>query len=170
MINHNRLLREDIGVISGKTGFTKASGRCLVSCAERDGLRLIAVTLSAPNDWSDHTRLYEFGFSNYKRANFSAISLKIPVISGKKGEIQAKSEDISLFLPQNCVEIEIRVEAPRFVFADVFEGEQIGRVLYLRDGKVVASSPIIALESAEKMQKNFNLFEWLKDFIKGLFS
>ena len=33
------------GVIGGKTGFTKKCGRCLVSCAERDGLRLIAVTL-----------------------------------------------------------------------------------------------------------------------------
>ena len=105
--------------------------------------------------------------SSENTADLEALRVKY---LGKKGEIQAKSEDISLFLPQNCAEIKIRVEAPRFVFADVFEGEQIGRVLYLRDGKVVASSPIIALESAEKMQKNFNLFEWLKDFIKGLFS
>ena len=50
LTNHNRLLREYPGTIGVKTGFTKASGRCLVSCAERDGVRLIAVTLGCPDD------------------------------------------------------------------------------------------------------------------------
>ncbi|HCC34391.1 MAG TPA: D-alanyl-D-alanine carboxypeptidase, partial [Ruminococcaceae bacterium] len=45
--NHNRLLREYKGANGVKTGFTKKSGRCLVSSAERDGISLIAVTLHA---------------------------------------------------------------------------------------------------------------------------
>ncbi|MCP3025810.1 D-alanyl-D-alanine carboxypeptidase family protein [Halobacillus sp. A5] len=50
----------------GKTGFTKRAGRTLVSSAEKDGMELIAVTLNAPSDWSDHERMYEWGFNNFE--------------------------------------------------------------------------------------------------------
>lgn len=64
MSNHNKLLRRIEGCIGMKTGYTKAAGRTLVSCVERDGRRLVAVTLKASDDWSDHEKLYEFGFSS----------------------------------------------------------------------------------------------------------
>lgn len=64
--NHNKLLWRYEGCIGIKTGFTKKCGRCLVSCAERDGLMLICVTLNAPNDWNDHMELLDYGFSTYK--------------------------------------------------------------------------------------------------------
>ena len=62
MENHNRLLRQVEGCVGLKTGYTKAAGRTLVSCAERDGCRLIAVTLRDGDDWADHAALYEYGF------------------------------------------------------------------------------------------------------------
>ena len=62
MENHNRLLRQVEGCIGLKTGYTKAAGRTLVSCAERDGCRLVAVTLCDGDDWADHAALYEYGF------------------------------------------------------------------------------------------------------------
>ena len=62
MENHNRLLRQVEGCIGLKTGYTKAAGRTLVSCAERCGCRLIAVTLRDSDDWADHAALYEYGF------------------------------------------------------------------------------------------------------------
>ena len=43
--NHNKLLGRYEGCTGVKTGFTKKAGRCLVSAAERDGVRLVAVTL-----------------------------------------------------------------------------------------------------------------------------
>lgn len=63
MHNHNRLLREVEGCIGMKTGFTKAAGRTLVSCVQRDGRRLVAVTLQDGNDWADHAALYDYGFT-----------------------------------------------------------------------------------------------------------
>ena len=63
LTNHNKLLRQITGCIGLKTGFTKAAGRTLVSCAEREGVRLVAVTLHDGNDWADHAALYEYGFS-----------------------------------------------------------------------------------------------------------
>lgn len=62
MENHNRLLRQMEGCIGLKTGYTRAAGRTLVSCTERDGCRLVAVTLRDGNDWADHAALYDYGF------------------------------------------------------------------------------------------------------------
>ena len=62
MENHNRLLRQMEGCIGLKTGYTRAAGRTLVSCTERDGCRLVAVTLQDGNDWADHAALYDYGF------------------------------------------------------------------------------------------------------------
>lgn len=64
MSNHNKLLQRESGCIGMKTGYTKAAGRTLVSCVERDGRRLVAVTLRAPDDWTDHAALYDFGFAS----------------------------------------------------------------------------------------------------------
>ncbi|MGM9662534.1 MAG: D-alanyl-D-alanine carboxypeptidase family protein [Oscillospiraceae bacterium] len=63
LTNHNKLLYQVEGCIGLKTGYTKAAGRTLVSCAERGGVRLIAVTLQDGNDWADHAALYEYGFA-----------------------------------------------------------------------------------------------------------
>lgn len=64
--NHNRLLSLYEDAIGVKTGFTKRSGRCLVSAAERNGRTLIAVTLNAPDDWNAHMAMLEDGFSHYE--------------------------------------------------------------------------------------------------------
>ena len=62
MENHNRLLRQVEGCVGLKTGYTQAAGRTLVSCTEREGCRLVAVTLQDGNDWADHAALYDYGF------------------------------------------------------------------------------------------------------------
>lgn len=64
--NHNKLLWRCEGAIGVKTGFTKKAGRILVSAAERSSRTLICVTVSAPDDWNDHCRLYDYGFSQYE--------------------------------------------------------------------------------------------------------
>lgn len=46
----------------GKTGYTKQTGRTLVTTAEKNGHSLIVVTLNAGNDWNDHIALFEWGF------------------------------------------------------------------------------------------------------------
>ena len=58
LLNHNRLLSLYGDAIGVKTGFTKKAGRCLVSAAEKDGVRLICVTLNCPDDWNTHAALY----------------------------------------------------------------------------------------------------------------
>ena len=168
MINHNKLLGYNVGVIAGKTGFTKKSGRCLISCAKRDELTLICATLDAPDDWNDHQKLYDFGFSHYKRANFSAIMLDIPLVSGNTQSVSVTSSDVSLLLPREYSEVEIVIEAPQFLFAGPSKGEEIGRVVYLYEDKILATSPLVLCENAPKAKYGFNPFEWLIDLFRKL--
>ena len=73
MKNHNRLLRELEGCVGMKTGYTKAAGRTLVSCVERNGRMLAAVTLQDGNDWADHAALYAYGFGRGSGTETAAV-------------------------------------------------------------------------------------------------
>lgn len=170
MINHNRLLRSYSGVIAGKTGYTKASGRCLVSCAERDGLRLIAVTLNAPNDWQDHTNLFDFGFESYRIIRLDCVYITLPVASGSKNELVASADGTSLFLPKSSEEISVQINAPRFVFAPVNKGDKVGEVVYKCQGKTILTLPLLATETIMAKKYKFNPFSYLIDLIKGFFT
>lgn len=81
--NKNKLLTTYYShTIGGKTGYTKAAGRTLVSIAEKDGITLIAVTLNDPNDWQDHIRLFDWGFDQYEVTN--TLQNKSPIMKTEK--------------------------------------------------------------------------------------
>ncbi|MFG6118507.1 D-alanyl-D-alanine carboxypeptidase family protein [Thalassobacillus sp. B23F22_16] len=64
--NKNKLLTKYYDYCTGgKTGYTKAAGRTLVSTAKKGDMELVAVTLNAGDDWNDHQRMYEWGFENF---------------------------------------------------------------------------------------------------------
>ena len=69
LVNHNKLIRAYSGTFGIKTGYTKKSGRCLVSYASRNGKNLICVTLNDPNDWNDHKNMLDYGFNLSQLAN-----------------------------------------------------------------------------------------------------
>ena len=79
--NHNKLLWQYPACIGGKTGFTKASGRCFVSCAKKDGVTLVSVTVDAPDDWNDHKNLLDFGF---EKAELTPILLQNEILCTKR--------------------------------------------------------------------------------------
>jgi len=85
MYNHNKLLSMMSGCIGLKTGYTQAAGRTLVSCAVRNGQRLVAVTLQDGNDWADHEQLYEYGFSNYPEKQAVTIGQTVRSVTIKDG-------------------------------------------------------------------------------------
>ncbi len=63
--NKNKMLSSYSGANGVKTGYTKRSGRCLVSGAKRDGMQLISVVLNCPDMWIDTVRMLDFAFDNY---------------------------------------------------------------------------------------------------------
>ncbi len=147
LVNHNKLLRMYDGCVGVKTGYTKADGRCLVSAAKRNGMTLIAVTLSAPDDWRDHTAMLDYGFTYYERVAFcgrreTVISLPDVSVPGNVIECVA-AQDVILTLPKNG-EYTRTVECPRFFWSTPKKGETVGQVIFYRNGKEIARTNLIA--------------------------
>ena len=70
--NTNKLLNNYSGLIGGKTGYDDDSGYCLVEFAERDGSRMISVTLDgeAPDIWyQDNASLLDLGFDHQSQTS-----------------------------------------------------------------------------------------------------
>ncbi len=162
LINHNKLLRSYDGATGIKTGFTKKSGRCLVSAAERDGLTFIAVTLNAPDDWNDHRCMLDYGFSLYESkvlCDVGSFTYIMPVTGGMYDSIMLENtQKITLTLPRYSSDIECRVELPQFAYAPISDGEDLGRLVFLLDGVEIAHSPIVAKGDVPSPQKK-NIFE-----------
>ncbi len=150
LINHNRLLRMSGDVIGVKTGYTKRSGRCLVSAAQKDGVLLIAVTLSDPDDWDDHLALHAYGFSRCRRvilAEAGEIVLRVPCAGAPDGFVTASNPSaLSLCLTDSPALTRV-IEGERLLFAPVEKGTRIGVVTFYADGNPVASLPLLAAES-----------------------
>ena len=58
------------GVIGGKTGYTMLAGNTLVTCAEKNGMKLITVILNGhQTHYTDTKALLDFGFANFQSVN-----------------------------------------------------------------------------------------------------
>lgn len=158
--NHNRLLKLCEYCTGGKTGYTEAAGRCLVTSAEKDGVSLIAVTLNAPDDWNDHKALYEYGFSLYTKVTFDERESVFEVgLSGGEQDFLTASVDevVAVSVPANRIkDIERKIYLPQFVFAPVKEGDIVGKIIYTLDGTELIKTDIkVSASVDEKPQPNF---------------
>ena len=158
LTNHNKLLKSYEYAIGVKTGFTKKSGRCLVSAAECDGKKVIAVTLKDPNDWDDHINMIDYGLSAIKTTEIVADKdeYEIPVISGDEASVKVKIEPYSVSTLDDA-DFTCEVQLPKFLYAPIKEGEQIGNVVYRKNETVIDTVPLfseIEIES-ETVKKDF---------------
>jgi D-alanyl-D-alanine carboxypeptidase len=134
--NHNRLLRECPGVFGVKTGYTQAAGRSLVTCCQRDGVTLICVTLSDPDDWADHTALYDWAYEQYTQQEvLSADSQwQIPVVGGQSDTVTVAPETALTVCYRTDQAVQVVLRLPAFVYADVTAGQEAGTALVYVDG------------------------------------
>ena len=172
LANHNRLLKEYPGCIGLKTGFTKKAGRCLVSAAEREGVTLICVTLSDPNDWRDHTALLDWGFSRVRRTELPGPWTV--AVTGGEGESVTVSPGESpavCVLEEELPRITWSVELPPFLYAPVEPGQPVGTARCLLDGREYAAIPLIAenAAAAREIPEPSSLWERLCRWIAGIF-
>lgn len=89
--NKHRLLHYEPTAIAGKTGFTKAAGRTLVTYFEKDGKNIIVVTLNDGDDWNTHKELSNKMFSNYKRVTVAKKGV-YALLPGVEAELESPIE------------------------------------------------------------------------------
>jgi D-alanyl-D-alanine carboxypeptidase/D-alanyl-D-alanine carboxypeptidase (penicillin-binding protein 5/6) len=172
--NHNKLLSLYDGCIGVKTGFTKKSGRCLVSAAERNGIRLIAVTLNAPNDWDDHKKLLDYGFGKVTNVKIddSAYSIQIPVVGGVTDSVSLKGSagnDVTVDSDE-ANNIKRTVELPKFVYAPLENGQVVGKIRYTLNSNTIATTDIVVVSQVNKPEIKENLIQKIFNGIKNIFT
>lgn len=142
--NTNRLLSMCKGAVGVKTGFTDKAGRCLVSACERDGARLVCVTLNDPNDWKDHQTLYDRCFGGMKKISLSPELSGYVIPSAEDGvEVKAAcvSEDILLTESAAGRLERVTVIAP-FLYLPVNDGDKVGETRFYLDGVLLRTLDI----------------------------
>lgn len=146
--NNNKLLDMCEGVIGVKTGFTDKAKRCLVSACKRNDVTLIAVTLDAPDDWNDHTKMYDYGFSKIKNYTlpYEFGVINVNVVGGKNDNVSLKMSEVPcapLFSNQlSKVKTEVLVYS--FYYAPVIANDVMGIVNFYVDDKLIESIPLVA--------------------------
>ena len=154
--NHNRLLNEYEGCIGIKTGYTKKAGRTLTACAERNGVRLIAVTLCAPDDWNDHKMLFDYGFSVTESFDLRNVfqPLELPIVGGTADSIGVCPDTcFAAVFTDRSNDISYKIIMPHFCYAPVKKGTVVGEVHYYRSNKKIASALLCAAESVDLQEQ-----------------
>ncbi|MBR3992154.1 MAG: D-alanyl-D-alanine carboxypeptidase [Clostridia bacterium] len=167
-VNHNRLLRDLGGAVGVKTGYTRDSGRCLVSAVRRDGLLTVAVTLSDPDDWRDHKALHEYGHSVWSvrvLAEPREVTVDVPCVGGDVPTVRLSNSDyVRCPLPDDA-RITKTVECDRFFTPPVARGDAVGTVVFYADGKEVASAPLFAEHGAAESPGKLSFTEQILNFL-----
>ena len=151
MTNHNKLLSWSEGCIGLKTGYTKAAGRTLVSCMEKNGQRLVAVTLPDGNDWADHQALYAYGFAAYPAKRLSVLGQPLRRVSVKDGAQKTvalvAAESFSWPVGEGeTLKTDVRLDAP--LAAPLAAGTRVGHAVFTLNGKEVGRVDLLCDENA----------------------
>ncbi|MGI5875093.1 MAG: D-alanyl-D-alanine carboxypeptidase family protein [Bacillota bacterium] len=172
LYNTNKLLFWCEGADGLKTGTTLLAGHCLAATAERNGMRLIAVTMGSQKDYTHYInamKLLEYGFANYslvtaieKGEYFGTVN----VLYGKENSVRLAAADAVVFPVRNG-----ETPTPQFetVIADAVEGPADagidgGDVIVTVNGEEVGRTDLITTEIIHKR----GIFLWIKDFFAAL--
>lgn len=168
--NHNKLLGSCEGVFGIKTGFTKKSGRCLVSACTRDEATLVCVTLNAGDDWNDHRKLYDSSFAELNKTTLrysGDTELSVYGAGVNKFEVYC---DQSVHRFKENSELTVQVLLPEIIYAPIKKNEIIGCVNYFSDGRLIKKAFIYSKDEVSAAEETFKGRTSLTDLIKKLFT
>lgn len=146
------------GIIGGKTGYTMSAGNTLVTCAERDGLKLITVILNGhQTHYTDTEALLDFGFTNFKSlklgdsdSQFSSLETDLD-LTGSESPLLTLDGDRTVTLPSDAsledAETEINYDLP----SDAPQGAA-ALVTYSYDGRVIGTSYLMGSSEVSVLQ------------------
>jgi len=168
--NRNKLLWSDSTVDGLKTGYTQKAGYCLVTSANRVGMRLISSILGSNSPavrFTETEKLLDYGFRFFETQSVDDISHQVPVYKSEKSSIKVGVEDSTyLTLPRNQFKYTTQtITLDQDLIAPVNQGERVGNLVVSFSNENIATLPLIALEDAPES----GFFARIVDTIKLLF-
>ena len=158
LTNHNKLIGVYDGILGVKTGYTQRDGKCLVSAAERDGLRVIAVSLKDNSPTANHKILLDLAFEKFSKvrvAKAGEITATLPLNNGEKEFVTlCNTDEVWVCLPKG-EKFQIELTIPETADAPVCEGEIFGEARVLSKGKEVYIINLEITETVKIKEKNF---------------
>ncbi|MGF1723477.1 D-alanyl-D-alanine carboxypeptidase [Photobacterium nomapromontoriensis] len=157
--NRNALLWDtSLNVDGVKTGFTKQAGYSLVSSADQNGQRLIAVVLGTHSTQSrrvESKKLLTWGFRFYQdiQPQFSAKELTpLKVWYGSPSEIYLEvAEGGIVTVPRRQrKEINHKIHYDTNLEAPVTKGQQVGTIEWYLNDEIIAEQALLAKENSLK--------------------
>ena len=149
--NHNKLLWQYEGCTGMKTGYTRQAGRTLVSSAERDGQKLVCVTLSDGNDWADHKTLLDYGFETYPRqvlAEEGGTLRRMTVEESLLRQVPVVARDTVAYPLKEGEQVTAKIQLPKTARAPVTQGEIAGTVTFYKGERQVGRTYLVWGKSA----------------------
>ncbi|MDA9916363.1 D-alanyl-D-alanine carboxypeptidase [Gammaproteobacteria bacterium] len=177
-LNRNKLLWRDDSVDGVKTGHTDSAGFCLISSAQRNDMRLIAVVAGSVSENERLTasqRLLEYGFRFYATQKLVSQEIKVTtakVWGGTTNEVALGStKDIYLTLPRSEFKnIKANYQFNNNLQAPIEIGQMIGSIEFTSNDRIVLSAPLVAIEAIEAKGFFGTLWSRLVYWITSLFS
>ena len=168
--NRNKLLWSDATVDGLKTGYTKKAGYCLVTSANRVGMRLISIVLGSSSPTirvSETQKLLDYGFRFFETQSINDISQQVPVFKSEKNTIKVGVIDSSyLTLPRNQFRYTTQtIHLYQKLVAPIELCDNVGELVLSFKDEVLARMPLVALEDAPES----GFFARMVDSIKMLF-
>ena len=160
LANTNKLLKmaNSFEVTGLKTGSTSLAKYCVSATAEKDGIRLIAVVMGAPDykaRFSDAQQLLNYGYSNcrlYEDTDPPALT-SVPVKGGVKDQVQLAYSGVFSYLSlsgEDLSGIQREVKLAQDLKAPVEIGQKAGVLEYTLNGRVIGSIDIVSKEAIER--------------------
>ena len=151
--NRNNLLWRDDSVDGMKTGHTDAAGYCLVSSAERDGMRVISVVLGTSSakariDGSQSLLNYAFRFFETRLLYKAGEEIATARIWKSANEFSSLGvlEDLYITVQRGTYDsLESVHNIPAIIEAPVAEGQPLAELTISLNGETLVSEPLRAL-------------------------
>ena len=145
--NHNKLLWQYPDCTGMKTGYTRQAGRTLVSSAERNGQRLVCVTLNDGDDWRDHAALLDYGFSRFPRQTLvkkGQVFRRVPVSGSLLRDLPVVARDAIAWPLKETDQVRLELSGlPDRAEAAVRQGEIAGEARLLVNGRPAARTYLV---------------------------
>lgn len=153
--NRNLLLWRDPSVDGMKTGHTSDAGYCLVSSAERDGMRIVSVVLgaSSPKARMDGSQaLLNYGFRFFETRLLYRAGEKVAEARTWKGTRERTplglAEDLYITVPRGSYdEVQSFLRMPAMLFAPVAQGQPLAELTVSLNGSNLSAVALRALDA-----------------------